>query len=79
MLGPYVVEAVVKTATEPDAHGWIRCTIPLESGDLAFAELLRLGADVEVVSPATVRASVARALREALRHYASHSSHRARG
>jgi len=79
MLGPYVVEAVVKTATEPDAYGWIRCTIPLESGDLGIRELLRLGADVEVVSPATVRASVARALREALRHYASHSSHRARG
>ena len=70
MLGPYVVEAVAKTAAGPDAHGWIRCTIPLESGDLGIRELLRLGADVEVVSPESVRASVARALRETLRRYA---------
>ena len=70
MLGPYVVEAVAKTDAGPDAHGWIRCTIPLESGDLGIRELLRLGADVEVVSPESVRASVARALREALRRYA---------
>jgi predicted DNA-binding transcriptional regulator YafY len=70
MLGPYVAEAVAKTAAAPDEHGWIRCTIPLESGDLGIRELLRLGADVEVVSPATVRANVTRALHETLQYYA---------
>jgi predicted DNA-binding transcriptional regulator YafY len=74
LLGPYVVEAVAKTASEPDERGWIRCAIPLESGDLGIRELLRLGADVEVVSPASVRTSITQALRGALQPYTRRSA-----
>ncbi len=70
LLGPYVVQAVAKTAGVPDEQGWIRCTIPLESAEFGISELLRLGADVEVISPASVRTQIAEALRDALRHYA---------
>ena len=69
LLGPYIVEAVTKTASAPDGNGWIRCTIPLESGDLGIRELLRLGADVEVVSPESIRSQMRDALREASERY----------
>ncbi len=69
LLGPYVVDAVAKTASAPDGNGWIRCTIPLESGDLGIRELLRLGADVEVVSPESIRSQMRDALREASERY----------
>jgi predicted DNA-binding transcriptional regulator YafY len=29
LLGPYVVEAVARSASKPDKWGWVRCTIPL--------------------------------------------------
>lgn len=73
LLGPYVVQAVAKTASAPDEQGWIRCTIPLESAEFGISELLRLGADVEVVSPTSVRTQIAEALRNALQHYAKRS------
>jgi predicted DNA-binding transcriptional regulator YafY len=73
LLGPYVEEAVAKTAGKPDRRGWIRCTIPLESCEHGVSELLRLGADVEVVSPAEVRTRMTQALRDALRRYSKRS------
>ena len=69
-LGPYVVAAVAKTAGKPDRRGYVRCTIPIEPGDCGIRELLRLGGEVEVIAPAAVRADMANALRETLRHYA---------
>lgn len=71
LLGPYVEEAVAKTAGKPDKRGWIRCTIPLESCEHGVSELLRLGADVVVVSPAEVRTRMAQTLRDALRRYSN--------
>ncbi len=35
--------------------GWTRCTMAFESGDDAFRDLLRLGADVEVLEPESLR------------------------
>lgn len=70
LLGPYVADAVAKTATAPDRRGWVRCTIPVESGDFGVRELLRLGTDVEVVAPAALRAEMAKALRATLQQYA---------
>jgi predicted DNA-binding transcriptional regulator YafY len=69
LLGPYVEAAVTKTAGRPDKQGWLRCTIPVESGDLAIRELLRLGEDLEVIAPAALRAQMRQALRSVLRHY----------
>jgi predicted DNA-binding transcriptional regulator YafY len=69
MLGPYVLAAAAKTASEPDQRGWITCTIPLESADYGIRELMRLGVEVEVVSPEPLRIQMAQTLRDALRHY----------
>jgi predicted DNA-binding transcriptional regulator YafY len=69
LLGPYVEAAVVRTAGRPDKHGWIRCTIPVESGDFGIRELLRLGEEMVVVAPAAFRCQVEQALRRILRPY----------
>jgi len=69
MLGPYVIAAAAKTASEPDQRGWITCTIPLESADYGIRELMRLGVEAEVVSPEALRIQMAQTLRDALRHY----------
>jgi predicted DNA-binding transcriptional regulator YafY len=71
LLGPYVEQAVAKTAGKPDAQGWVRCTIPLESSDHGIRELMRLGVEVEVVSPVTLRAQLAQVLRDTLEVYSS--------
>jgi predicted DNA-binding transcriptional regulator YafY len=73
LLGPYVEAAVVKTARQPDPQGWLRCTIPVESGDFGIRELLRLGEDLEVLAPARLRTEVRLALRRMLRIYAARS------
>ena len=71
LLGPYVRDAVTKTAGKPDRRGWVRCTIPIESSDDGLRELLRLRDDVEVLAPAALRAAMAAALRSTLRRYTS--------
>jgi predicted DNA-binding transcriptional regulator YafY len=69
LLGSYVEAAVAKTAGQPDRHGWLRCTIPVESGDYGIRELLRLGEDLEVLAPGPLRLQVRQALRRMLRNY----------
>jgi predicted DNA-binding transcriptional regulator YafY len=69
-LGPYVAQAVAETSGKPDARGWVRCTVPIESIEYAVRELMRLGADVEVVGPPALRARMQQSLREALEQYA---------
>jgi predicted DNA-binding transcriptional regulator YafY len=71
LLGAYVEAAVARTAGQPDRHGWLRCTIPVESGDFGIRELLRLGEDLEVLAPAPLRIQVRQALRRMLRNYES--------
>lgn len=48
-------------AGEPDADGWFRLTVPVESDEVAAHQLLSLGGDVEVVSPPAVRRALAEA------------------
>ncbi|GAA2306851.1 YafY family protein [Nonomuraea roseoviolacea subsp. roseoviolacea] len=65
LMTPGVVAAVRATAAPPDAEGWTRVTVPIESVGHATGELLRLGADVEVLEPPELRhalAATARAL-----------------
>ena len=69
LLGPYVEECVSKTAGVPDRQGWVRCTIPLENADFGVRELMRLGHDVEVMSPLSLRKQITDALRRTLRNY----------
>lgn len=69
LLGSYVEAAVAKSAGRPDRQGWLQCTIPVESGDFGIRELLRLGEDLEVLAPASLRIQVKLALRRMLRSY----------
>lgn len=55
LLGPAASRAVDQTAGPPDASGWVRAVIPIESPAHAAGDLLRLGADVEVLEPAELR------------------------
>nr|MDP9126478.1 WYL domain-containing protein [Pseudomonadota bacterium] len=43
------------SATEPDEAGWRRVTIPIESIAHAAAQVLRLGAQAEVLNPGALR------------------------
>ena len=54
-LGAAVAQAAEGSASEPDEAGWRRVTIPIESIAHAAAQVLRLGAQAEVLKPAALR------------------------
>jgi predicted DNA-binding transcriptional regulator YafY len=56
LLGPYVTEAAARTMKKPDAKGWVRCTLPIETISFGTRELMRLGDDVDVLGPPDLRA-----------------------
>jgi len=39
--------------------GWLRCTLPIESGEYGLCELMRLGDEAEILGPPAVRAQMA--------------------
>jgi predicted DNA-binding transcriptional regulator YafY len=51
-----VAQAVQRTADAPDAAGWVTVTVPIESVDHAAREMLKLGAEAEVIEPRELRA-----------------------
>jgi predicted DNA-binding transcriptional regulator YafY len=69
MLGPYVADAVVRARLAFDDQGWMRCTIPVESVEFTVRELMRLGAEVEVVRPAALRKALVATLEATLARY----------
>lgn len=52
-----------------DEDGWTTVTVPIESVEHATAEFLRLGAGVEVLRPAALRARIARTVAELAARY----------
>ncbi|MFZ0162371.1 MAG: WYL domain-containing protein, partial [Trebonia sp.] len=52
----------VETAGVADAGGWVCARVPIESADLALADFLRLGADIEILEPAELREQAARTI-----------------
>jgi predicted DNA-binding transcriptional regulator YafY len=58
-LGAVVARAAAASASPPDADGWVKATIPIESIQHATGDLLRLGADAEVLEPPELRARIA--------------------
>jgi predicted DNA-binding transcriptional regulator YafY len=58
------------SASPPDAAGWVRVRIPIESVGHAAAAILRLGTQAEAVSPPELRAAVATAIRTLSEVYA---------
>ncbi|MEU0568666.1 YafY family protein [Nonomuraea sp. NPDC005983] len=68
VMTPGVVAAARATAT-PDGEGWTRVTVPIESIEHALGEFLRLGTDVEVLSPAELRDGLAATVAELAGRY----------
>lgn len=64
-----VVAAVDASAGPPDANGWTTAVLPIESLTHAHGELLRLGAEVEVLAPAQLRDRLAATASELARLY----------
>ncbi|GAA0996018.1 YafY family protein [Acrocarpospora macrocephala] len=58
-MSAQVINAVNETASPPDELGWITATIPIESLIHAHGELLRLGAECEVLDPPALREKLA--------------------
>ena len=52
------VGAIHARARPPDQDGWVRAVVPIESTENAKSEFLRLGADVEIIEPAELRARI---------------------
>ncbi|MEU4625625.1 YafY family protein [Actinoplanes sp. NPDC023801] len=67
MLGfvaePYAVREAVEAAGEPDPDGWVRTRLPVESIDVAYTYVIRLGPEAEVLEPPDLRARLADAAR----------------
>jgi predicted DNA-binding transcriptional regulator YafY len=63
-----VIAAVDQTATA-DEQGWITAVVPIESADHAHGEFLRLGAEVEILSPAALRDRMQQTARSLARLY----------
>ncbi|MFF4415649.1 helix-turn-helix transcriptional regulator [Streptosporangium sp. NPDC001559] len=62
LMEPAVVHAARRTSTAPDPDGWTRVTIPIESVEQALPELLKLGADAEVLAPVELRERIVQTL-----------------
>jgi predicted DNA-binding transcriptional regulator YafY len=69
LMEPAVVKAVAASAVAAGDDGWVEATVPVESISHAHDELLRLGAEVEVLAPAELRELVARTARAMARNY----------
>jgi len=55
LMSRAMARSAQNTIGPPDADGWVRAVVPIESVRHAHGELLRLGADVEVLEPAELR------------------------
>jgi deazaflavin-dependent oxidoreductase (nitroreductase family) len=66
---PAMSRGAAAAATEPDEAGWLRTVVPIESIKHGHVELLKLGADVEVLAPAQLRARFARTARDLVTLY----------
>ena len=70
LLGQLEARAVEESSGEPDPDGWVRAELPIESSRHAEAVLLRLGAEVEVLTPPELRERLATTARALAARYA---------
>jgi predicted DNA-binding transcriptional regulator YafY len=61
VVEPLAVQEAEEAAGEPDQEGWVRTRLPVESPDVAYSYVLRLGPEVEVLDPPELRARIAAA------------------
>jgi len=69
LLGPFVAETARRTA-EAEGDGWLRCKLPVESGDFGLRELMRLGEEIEVIGPPAMRERLAAILTAMVQRHA---------
>jgi predicted DNA-binding transcriptional regulator YafY len=55
---PTLVHAARQSTGAPDAEGWAEVTVPIETVTQTLPELLKLGAELEVLAPARLRAAM---------------------
>ncbi|TDB78855.1 YafY family protein [Micromonospora sp. KC721] len=60
---PVVYDEALAAAGKPDGQGWVRTRLPVESVDVAYDLVLRLGPEVEVLDPPELRVRLAEAAR----------------
>jgi predicted DNA-binding transcriptional regulator YafY len=68
-MGAALMQAAERTRGAPDARGWMQVELPIEGEEHAAAQFLRLGAEAEVLHPATLRARMLEAARSLARLY----------
>lgn len=69
ILDPVMARAVRTSAGPPDADGWRRVVLPVESNAHAVVQLLRLGVDAEVLGPPELRERMAETAETLARRY----------
>ena len=74
LIGSAAARAGQAAMQPPDPGGWARTVIPIESVRHAHHALLQLGADVEVIEPAELRALVAGSAQLMARRYSGSSA-----
>ncbi|MFD0884652.1 WYL domain-containing protein, partial [Streptosporangium algeriense] len=55
------LDDALASAGEPDERGWVTLSLPVESPEVAYAQILRFGPEAEVLDPPSLRARVAEA------------------
>jgi predicted DNA-binding transcriptional regulator YafY len=68
---PRSAEAAIESASEPDADGWVTLTLQFENLEMAGYELMRLGGDLEVLDPPSLRAQLAERATRMVERYSS--------
>jgi len=68
-LSAAVAEAIERTSPKPDPSGWAKVTIPIESVDQAALDLLKVGAECEVLQPPELRTRIAATAKAVERMY----------
>ncbi|WP_431727878.1 helix-turn-helix transcriptional regulator [Verrucosispora sp. TAA-831] len=68
---PFGYDEAVAAADGPDDQGWSTIRLPVESVDVAYAQLLGLGPEVEVCDPPELRARLAEAAARTVALYAT--------
>ncbi|ELS52686.1 helix-turn-helix transcriptional regulator [Streptomyces viridochromogenes] len=58
-VDPQSAREALESAGAPDADGWVTVTLPVESEEVAHAQLAALGPEVEVLAPKALRARFA--------------------
>ncbi|WP_433172296.1 helix-turn-helix transcriptional regulator [Actinoallomurus sp. CA-150999] len=69
LLTPEVIRAAQRNAGPPDEDGWVRTVIPIESVRHAHTDLLKFGADAEVLEPPELRDRIIGSARAILARY----------